>query len=122
MINITLKGEPISTGSIYKSVCRGKFATVYMSHAGKTLKESYQWQAKAQHRGQPLEGELSVVMELFMGTKRKCDIDNFNKICFDSLTGIVWVDDSQIQQIIIKKNYCKENPRIELTVHPLSKL
>lgn len=119
MINIILKGEPLSTGSIYKSVCRGKFASVYMSNPGKTLKESYQWQAKAQYRGLPIDGPVSVVMELFIGTKRKCDIDNFNKLCFDSLTGTVWVDDSQIQQLIIKKSYDKERPRIEMTVHPL---
>ena len=119
MISITLKGEPISTGSIYKSVCRGKFASVYMTTPGKTLKESYQWQAKAQYQGHPIESPVSVVMELFMGTKRKCDIDNFNKICFDSLTGIVWNDDSQIQQLIIKKSYDKEMPRIELTIHSL---
>lgn len=116
MISITLKGEPLSTGSIYKSICRGKFASVYMSNKGKMTKESYQWQAKAQYKGQPLEGLLKVEMELYVGTKRKCDIDNFNKLCFDSLTGTVWVDDSQIRELTIKKGYDKENPRITLQI------
>jgi len=119
MINITLLGEPLSTGSIYKSICRGKFASVYMSTQGKALKESYQWQAKAQYRGLPLDGQLKVEMELYIGTKRKCDIDNFNKLCFDALTGTVWVDDSQIQQLTIKKGYSKENPRITMKIEQL---
>lgn len=119
MVNITLLGEPRSTGSIYKSRTLGKFSTIYMTHGGKALKESYQWQAKAQHRGQATDKPLKVVMRLYFGTKRKADIDNFNKLCFDSLTGIVWVDDSQVGDFHITKGYDKENPRIELEIDEL---
>jgi Holliday junction resolvase RusA-like endonuclease len=30
---------------------------------------------------------------LYFGTKGKTDLDNFNKIGLDALTGIVWEDD-----------------------------
>lgn len=118
-MNITLLGEPLSTNSIYKSLCRGKFASIYMSNAGRALKESYQWQARSQVKIKPLEGCLHVDMEIYTKTKRKCDIDNFNKICFDSLTGVAWLDDSQITSLSIKKCYSKENPRITLFIHEL---
>lgn len=119
MVKITLLGEPRSTGSIYKSRVLGKFSSTYMTHEGKALKESYQWQAKAQYRNTPLNGELKVDMKLYFGTKRKSDIDNFNKLCFDALTGVVWEDDSQVYDFHITKTYDKERPRIELEVQHL---
>ena len=118
-MNITLKGEPKSTQHIYKSTCRGRFATVYMSKEGKDLKESYQWQAKSQYKGKPLEGFLSVSAHLYFGTKRKQDIDNFNKLFFDALSGIVWVDDAQIFDLYLTKDYDKENPRIEVMIQEI---
>ncbi len=118
-IIINLLGEPISTGSIYRSVCRGKFATVYMSKAGKDLKESYQWQIKSQYKGKPLDKPLSIALKLHFGTRRRCDWDNFHKLSMDACNGILWADDSQIQTSLVSKHYDKENPRIELEVTEL---
>jgi len=119
MIKIALFGSPLSTNNIYKSTCRGRFASVYMSKEGKDLKESYMTQARIQYRHPPLEGDLKVSIILYHGTHRRTDIDNFNKILFDSLTGIAWVDDSQIMQLTIVKSYDKTNPRIEIEIHEL---
>jgi len=116
MIHITLLGEPLSTGSIYRSVCRGKFATVYMSKAGKDLKEDYQWQIKSQYKGRLLSGDLSIDVKIVYGTRRKADWDNFHKLSMDACTGLIWVDDSQIQEAHVYKLYNKENPRIELLI------
>lgn len=92
---------------------------MYMSGDGKSIKDSYYYQAKGQYRFKPLEGNLSVSMEIYMGTKRKCDIDNFNKLCFDSMSGVLWIDDSQITELHITKGYDKEKPRIVLSVSEL---
>lgn len=119
MSRITLLGEPRSTGSIYKIQTRGKFATTYVTKEGKTLKASYQKQAKEQWKDKIIEREVRIEMFLWFGTKRRCDIDNFNKLAFDSLTGIVWNDDSQIKLLTIRKLYDKENPRIELDIYEL---
>ena len=119
MIEITLLGEPKSTQTIYKVTCRGNFGSLYMSKDGKDIKEHYTLQARSQVKIKPYIGFLTVKMRIFMGTKRKSDIDNFNKLCFDSLTGIAWEDDSQIVELNIVKGYCKENPRIELDIYEL---
>ena len=111
---ITLRGTPKSTNHIYKVTCRGKFATVYMTKAGKDLKESYQWEAKSQWKKKPLTGDVSVSIVFYFGDKRKHDIDNYNKILLDALSGIVWEDDEQITELHINKEYDKENPRVEL--------
>ena len=118
---ITLLGEPKSTGNIYKSRVIGKFASVYMTNGGKALKEYYQWQAKSQWKNKVLDCDLAIGVKLYFGTKRRSDIDNFNKLLLDSLTGIVYKDDSQIQHIEITKFYDKELPRIEITIVPYEK-
>lgn len=116
---ITLTGEPKSTGHIYKHACRGRFPTVYMSKDGKDLKESYKSQVKKQYKGEVIKGKIQTIIRLYFGTKRKQDIDNFNKILLDSLTGIVWEDDCQIEEMIVSKFYDKSNPRIEIEVTEL---
>ncbi len=87
-----------------------------MTPKGKALKEAYGWEAKKQWKFAPIEADVNVKIEIFFGTKRKCDWDNFHKLSMDALTGIVWVDDSQIQGAMVKKNYDKDNPRIEIEI------
>jgi Holliday junction resolvase RusA-like endonuclease len=113
---IVLKGEPKSTGSIYKITCRGRFGTYYVSKAGKDVKSSYIKQVKSQWKGRLLPDPLEVQIKLYFGTKRKSDWDNFHKLSMDALTGLVWEDDSQIQKALVEKYYDKENPRIEIKV------
>jgi Holliday junction resolvase RusA-like endonuclease len=115
-VTITLLGEPKSTSHIYKYACRGGYVHGYMSPAGRALKEDYQWQARGQFHGKPLEGPLALTVTLYFGTRRKADIDNFNKLWADALTGIVWGDDSQIEDLRLLKRYDKERPRVEVSV------
>jgi Holliday junction resolvase RusA-like endonuclease len=119
VLQITLKGEPKSTSHIYAYHCKFGFPQGYMNKAGKDLKEDYQWQAKSQYRGKPIKGDIILRVSLYFGTKIKCDIDNFNKIVYDALTGIVWEDDSQIKTVMTTKYYDKKSPRIELEISTL---
>ena len=119
MMTIELKGEPKSTQHCYKYACRGNFPAFYMTKEGKTIKESYQWQARAQYKGAPIDAPLVVTAYIYFGTKRRQDIDNFNKLFFDALSGIVWVDDSQVQELHLYKFYDKAEPRIDLKIQTL---
>lgn len=85
-----------------------------MTPAGKTLKESYSWQAKSQYRYKPTTDPVILEALLFFGTKRRQDIDNYNKILLDSLTGILWEDDSQIVELHLVKGYDKTDPRVQI--------
>jgi Holliday junction resolvase RusA-like endonuclease len=67
-----------------------------MTAEGKALKETCQWEVRAQWKGEPLEGQIAVSVTLYFGTKRRADLDNFNKLSLDALTGIAYLDDSQI--------------------------
>lgn len=112
---IVLTGEPKSTQHIYGLACRGRYPQRYMTPAGKALKEQYRWEARAQWKGKPIEGDVAVRITLYFGTKRKADLDNFNKLSLDALTGIVWHDDSQIAELSLRRAYDKKRPRIVIT-------
>jgi Holliday junction resolvase RusA-like endonuclease len=113
---IVLSDEPKSTQHIYHSTCQGGFSNTYMTAEGKAIKTAYQWEPKAQWRLPPLKDELSVSGRFFFGTKRKADLDNFNKLWQDALSGIVYDDDSQIGELHLYRDYDKSKPRIEVLV------
>ena len=116
-MKITLKGNPLSTNHIYRHNRYG----VYMTPKGKALKESYQWDAKTQFKGDPIYGPVELDIKLYFGDKRKRDIDNYNKILLDSMSGIVFDDDKQIQKIIIEKGFDKKKPRTEIEINKYGK-
>jgi hypothetical protein len=60
------------------------FPTFYLTNEGHALKEQYQW--KQDRNG---KGRRSKVIERFQSRcKRPADLDNFNKLSLDALTGI----------------------------------
>jgi Holliday junction resolvase RusA-like endonuclease len=112
MKKITLIGNPLSTQHLYFH--RGH--SVYMSREGKERKETYQWEMKSQYKGKPLQGAICVTVDLYFDSRRKHDVDNYNKLVLDAGSGILWDDDEQIWDLRIRKWYDKKQPRVELTV------
>jgi crossover junction endodeoxyribonuclease RusA len=117
---ITLKGEPKSTQHIYWNTCRGGLATTYMTAEDKAIKEAYQWEGKSQWKNAITADAVAVSVRFYFATKRKRDLDNQNKLVLDALTGIVYVDDSQVDELHLYRHYDKENPRIEVQVEELT--
>ncbi len=108
---ITLNGKPETTNKVYRR--HGNI--IYLSKEGRELKVSYAEQARQQWTGGVLSGNIWVHIDLFFSDERRRDIDNWHKILLDSLTGIVWEDDSQIFSMTVKK-LSAEIPRIEITI------
>lgn len=116
-MKIILKGKPISTQHAYGQSGKIRFMTA----DAKLLKNSYILQARYQYKGIPLKTSLSVYIRLYFADKRVRDIDNWNKILFDSLSGVIYDDDKQIKLLTIQiMEIDKENPRIELLIDELS--
>jgi len=115
MKTITLKGSPISTQHVY--VTGNRTSHRYMVPKARALKEDYQWQVKQQWKGKMLEkNDLAVNIIIFFKDKRRRDWDNWHKLSMDALEGIVYKDDSQIQEAHIFKEIDKDNPRIEISI------
>lgn len=119
MYQLTLTGEPKSTQHIYGMTCSRGYASSYMKKEGVAIKADYIKQTAQQWPSMPLQGPVSLSARFFFKTRRKGDIDNFNKLWMDSLTGIVYGDDSQIVELLLQKDYDKKNPRIEIVINPL---
>lgn len=109
-MKIILKGEPISTNNCYRTHNNYR----YITNKARDLKESYAWQAKSQWNGKPIKDNIEIIINIFFGTKRKSDWDNFHKLSMDALEGIVFENDNQIQKATVIKNYDKNDPRIEI--------
>lgn len=115
-MEITLLGNPLSTQHIYKITCRGGFGRMYMNKLGMDRKKDYQWQCKSQWKGDPVFYPLDIEVKIYFGDKRKRDIDNYGKLLWDSMKGIVYGDDNQIRKVSTELFYSKEKPRIELKI------
>lgn len=116
MAKLVLRGAPLSTGSIYRSSCRGNYPTMYMTPKGKDHKISYRKQAREQWDQEVLTRAVEVEVRLFFPRKGKHDLDNYMKILLDCLSGVVYADDSQIERLTITKTVDKTNPRTEVYI------
>ena len=72
-----------------------------MIPAGKQLKSDYQWEAKAQWRVSRSKATSA------LPSRCTSALGYFHKLSMDALTGIVWLDDSQIRQATVTMAYDK---------------
>jgi Holliday junction resolvase RusA-like endonuclease len=64
----------------------------------------------------PTPDPVIVELDFFIGSKRRVDGDNLQKLVWDALTGIAWDDDSQIVEWQGHKHVDKTFPRTEILV------
>jgi len=57
---------------------------------------------------------------LYFGTRHQRDIDNCFKLIFDGMQGIVYKNDSQIDELYAIRLLDKKNPRVIVTVFRLT--
>jgi SAM-dependent methyltransferase len=69
--------------------------TRYMIAEGKSLKAAYQWIAKSRWRKPPLDRPFGEYGRSLYCAKRKADLDDFNELWADLLTGR-YEDDSNV--------------------------
>ena len=69
---------------------------------------------------EPLRGDVGVNYTVFRPAKRG-DLDNYTKIMFDALNGLVWLDDMQVVEIMSYRADDKLNPRVEILVYEVGK-
>ena len=117
----TIPMTPVAKGRP-RLTARGGFAYAYTPQKTRDAEEHLRWQLIRVWRHPPLGGAISLQVTFYMpipksiGMKKKIallngphlkrpDADNFLKQLMDSGNGLLWVDDSQIWDIQIKKLY-----------------
>lgn len=100
---------PPSVNHIWKRRVVGNRAITYVTKEGKEFKSRL---AAEVPDGQIVDqGGLYVKIFLTFPDRRRRDIDNYSKAILDSLNGIVWVDDNQIDQLYIEKRISDSKPK-----------
>ena len=116
MIRITIDGKPISKDNQSRARSRrGKFFTrpkfrEYADHV--------KYSAMDQYHGEPLEGDLFVLMIFYFKNKVHCDLCNLPKSICDALNGIAWKDDKQIKMAYLQIIY-DPNPRVVININKM---
>ena len=64
----------------------------------------------------PMKGLVAVNFSVYR-PRMKGDLDNYNKIMFDALQGLVYENDNQIVEIHSFREDDKDNPRVELYIY-----
>lgn len=65
----------------------------------------------------PFTGPVAVSIALYRPARRG-DIDGGLKVCLDALNGIAYVDDRQVERLMVTRHEDPTNPRAEVTVEP----
>lgn len=91
-----------------------------------TPKETLQYEARVAEAaleaipdGWPLLARYSVTVHAFFPDRRRRDIDNLKTIP-DGLNDVVWRDDCQIVEWVVRKFVDRERPRVEVLIQTVS--
>lgn len=68
----------------------------------------------------PMDARFAVELVVYEPDARRRDCDNELKTILDSLNGITWLDDSQVDVACVVRRIDRERPRVEVTVAPMT--
>ena len=112
-IKIDVIGTPPSTQHIYG---RRKGGGSYLKKEAISYRRDVMYEAKQVHKlGNPPSVNNFVVGILYYFPDKKIrDVDNYRKLIFDGMSGVVWEDDKQIELDFSRKYIDRDNPRVEI--------
>lgn len=112
MTTISLYTKPVPINQ-KNSVIRGR---VYLSKKYREAKNDLKEEVAVQYDGELLEEDLCLNVLFYFGDRRRRDIDAYLKIIMDSMEGIVYKDDVQVNELHVFKVVDTDNPRTEVQV------
>ncbi len=120
---------PVSVNGMYLTVRGGKKAhgtRRILTPKASAFKELVKWQwVKQVHHVRraelPFTCPVQIFFNLYPPTKAKYDTGNFTKAIYDALSGLAWVDDSQITHETLEKMDVFKGGKCELFIGPYIK-
>ncbi len=114
-IKLILSMIPPSVNGIWINKPNGR----YKSPKGKQFEKLANLEIKNQYKGKPINNQLKISINLFFKDKRKRDIDNYNKGILDAMTGIIYQDDSQIEELHVFKKIGCGFDKVEISIEEM---
>lgn len=138
-ISFFVPGAPVGKGRPKVSSRGGKFAQMYTPEKTASYESLIALAAQEAMDGNPLiAGPADVEISMFLPVPtswskkkqaaalqgqvyptKKPDADNVIKAIFDGINGVVWVDDVQACDIVVRKRYA-DKPGVEVTVREIA--
>lgn len=110
---------PPTINSYYGHVKRGGKVIKYITKSGKEYRESVIDACNEQAPGYNTDERLYCEVTLFVPDRRIRDLDNYMKPLLDALTHAkIWDDDSQIDQLDIKRGKLLKKGAVMLEIAP----
>ena len=142
MIAFVVPGVPVAKGRARSRIARSSSGKTFVSHYTPAETRSYENLVRmcakdAMGGGVPLDLALSVeivaripvpaswsnkrrerALAGLVGATKRPDGDNYAKAVLDGCNAVVWKDDAQLVDIVVRKRYASI-PQVEVTVVPL---
>lgn len=138
-ISFFVPGAPVGKGRPKVSSRDGEFARMYTPEKTANYESLIALAAQEAMDGNPLiAGPADVEISMFLPVPtswskkkqaaalqgqvyptKKPDADNVIKAIFDGINGVVWVDDVQACDIVVRKRYA-DKPGVEVTVREIA--
>lgn len=115
-MTITLPFPP-SANAYWRSIVRGKHASVITSKDGREYQKACESRLRAGGVTR-LAGPCAVEIAAYFPNRRG-DLDNRIKPVLDVLQGHAFENDSQVEHLSITRHIDKDDPRVEVTVFEL---
>lgn len=113
-LRITIPELAPSVNHIWKHSNRGGFVRTYLTKEGREFKDRVSSAVPEGHV--PYAGPLRMELELVFPNNIRRDIDNYTKGILDGLNHKAFEDDSQIQELVIRKRVEKNKPAIHIII------
>lgn len=68
------------------------------------------------HIKAPLAGKIRLTCTFFLPDARRRDLDNLIKSVLDGLNGVAWEDDSQVVEVMARKEIARNHPRTDISI------
>ena len=111
MISFWVSGNPVPKQS-YRHSKKGNWQPKRVTD----WEETVGWAAKQAYRGEPTDKRYCVRLTFWRKGKRKVDVGNLTKPVLDAMQGIIYIDDEQVDRLIINREYDAENCGVEVVI------
>ena len=108
MIEYAIPGHPMSVNHMYGSKKNGGR---FLKKEGKQWKENIALECLSKFGRVNSREPIIVQIIYFFPDNHRRDVTNYDKVLLDALSGVLYVDDSQIQCAALHKFVDKKNPR-----------